>query len=150
MFVDTVGERLGAITLYKQDVKAAWTTFRKTVYNTVMECLGSPVKKHKDWFDENHSDITALLEQKSTAYLAHIQDTTSTAKKDALRSIRSTVQLKLSEMQDSWLSAKVDEIHGFADRNDMKNFYSSLKDVFGLTSAGSFPLLNAYGTTLIT
>ena len=150
VFVDTLEERLGAITLDKQDVEAAWTSLRETVYNTAMECLGPPARKHKDWFDEKHSDITALLEQKRAAHLAHIQDTTSTAKKDALRSIRSTVQLKLSEMQDSWLSAKADEIQGFAERNDMKNFYSSLKEVYGPTSTGSFPLLSADGTTLIT
>ena len=150
MFVATLEERLDAITLDKQDVEAAWTSLRETVYNTAMECLGPPARKRKDWFDENHSDITALLEQKRAAQLAHIQDTTSTAKKDALRSIRSTIQLKLHKMQDSWLIAKANKIQGFADRNDMKNFYSSLKEVYGPTSAGFFPLLSAEGTTLIT
>ena len=33
-------------------------------------------------------------------------------------------------MQDSWLSARADEIQGYADKNDMKNFYSSLKEVY--------------------
>ena len=127
---------MDAIPLDKQDIEAAWTSLHETVYNTAMECLGPPARKHKDWLDENHSDITPMLEQKCAAHLAHIQDTTSTAKKDALRSILSTVQLKLREMQDSWLSATADEIQGFADRKDMKNFYSSLTEVYGPTSAG--------------
>ena len=52
-------------------------------------------------------------------------------------------------MQDSWLSARPDDIKGYADKNDMKNFYSSLKEVYGPTSAGSAPLLCADGTKLI-
>ena len=136
VFVDTLEEWLDAIPLDKQDIEAAWTSLHETVYNTAMECLSTPARKHKDWFDENHSNISPMLEQKRAAHLALIQDTTSTAKKDALRSIRSTVQLKLCEMQDSWLSAKFDDIQGFADGNDMNNFYSSLKEVYGPTSAG--------------
>ena len=53
-------------------------------------------------------------------------------------------------MQDSWLSNKADEIQGFADRNDMKNFYDSLKEVYGPTTWGSSPLLSRDGSTLIT
>ena len=48
----------------------------------------------------------------------------------------------LREIQDSWLSTR-EEIPGYADKNDMKNFYSSLKKVYGPTSAGSSLLLNA-------
>ena len=53
-------------------------------------------------------------------------------------------------MQDSWLSNKADEIQGFAERNNMKNFYDSLKEVYGPTTSGSSPLLSADGSTLIT
>ena len=53
-------------------------------------------------------------------------------------------------MQDSWLSRKVDEIKGFADRNEVKNFYDGLKEVHGTTTLGSSPLLSADGSTLIT
>ena len=53
-------------------------------------------------------------------------------------------------MQDSWLSNKADEIQGFADRNNMKNFYDGLKEVHGPTTSGSSPLLSADGSTLIT
>ena len=52
-------------------------------------------------------------------------------------------------MQDSWMSTRADEIQGCADKNDMKNFYGSLKEVYGPTSTGSSPLLSANGTKLI-
>ena len=49
------------------------------------------------------------------------------------------------------MSSKADEIQGFADRNDMKRFYDSLKEVYDPTTSGSLsPLLSADGSTLIT
>ena len=63
--------------------------------------------------------------------------------------IHDTIQLKLHEMLDSWLCARADEIQGYADKNDMKNFYSSLKGVYCPTSAGSLPLLSVDGIKLI-
>ena len=65
-----------------------------------------------------------LIGKKHAVYLMHHHDPQCTTKKDALRNIHSTVQLKLCKMQDSLLNARADEIHGYADKNDMKNFYS--------------------------
>ena len=83
-----------------------------------MERLEPTTRKHKDRFDENSTEIMQLLEDKRGAYSAHHDDPKSTAppppppkKKEILRNIRSTVQLKLHQMQDSWLSNKADEIH---------------------------------------
>ena len=52
-------------------------------------------------------------------------------------------------MKDSWLSEKADEIQSFAVKNDMKNFYSTLKEMYGTTTSGSSPLLNIDGMILI-
>ena len=79
----------------------------------------------------------------------HLHDPLCTTKKDAPWSLRGTGQLKLRKMQDSWLSARTDEIQGYADKNDIKNLYNNLKEVYGPTSVGSSPLLSANGTKLI-
>ena len=136
--------------LDNQDVESAWAALHETVYNTAMGCLGPTTRKHKDWFDENSTEIMQLLQDKHHAYRVHLDDPKSTAKKDILRNIHSTFHLKLCQMQDSWLSNKADEIQGFADRNDMKNFYDGLKEVYGPTISGSSPLLSVDGSTLIT
>lgn len=149
-FVDTLETRLESTMLNDHDVEAAWASLREMVYTTAMECLGLLTRKHKDWFDENCTEIQQLLEEKRRAYLAHIDDPKSTAKKDALRNIRNNVQRKLRQVQDSWLSNKADEIQGFADKNDMKNFYDGLREVYGPTTSGASPLLTADGATLIT
>ena len=120
------------------------------MYSTAKECLGVPSRKHQDWFDENREDIIKLLEEKHKAHQAHLNDPKSTAKKDVLKDIRSNIQKKLREIQDDWLSKKADEIQNAADRNDMKSFYSGLKEVYGPTRSGTSPLLSADGNTLLT
>ena len=143
-------KQLKSISLLNLDVEAAWSTLHETVYNTAYECLGPSVKKDKDWFDENCSEIIQVLDQKKSVHKALPNDPSSTAKKQALTLARKTIQQKLHHMKDTWLSEKADEIQSFADKNDMKNFYSSLKEIYGPTTSGSSPLLNNDGTILIT
>ena len=119
------------------------------VYSTAMECLGPSTSRHRDWFDENHAKIIDPIGKKCAAQLAHLHDSQSTTKKYALRSICSTIQLKLHEMQDSGLSVRAEEIQDYANKNDMKNFYRSLKEIYGPTSASSSPFLSTDGTKLI-
>ena len=150
LLIDSLDKQLESVSLENQNVETAWSTLRETVYNTAYECLGPSVKKHKDWFDENCSEISQLLDEKQKAHKALLDDPSSAAKKQALNLIRKTIQQRLRHMQDAWLSKKADEIQGFADKNDMKNFYSGLKEIYGPTTSGTSPLLNIDGTALIT
>ena len=132
---DTLEQRLDSTVLEDRDVETAWAATRK----------------HKDWFDENCTEIQQLQVEPRRAYNAHLDDPKSASKKDTPRNVRSTIQLKLRQIQDSRLSSKADENPRFADRNDMKRFYDSLKEVYGPTTSGSLsPLLSADGLTLIT
>ena len=74
----------------------------------------------------------------------------SKSKKDTWKSICNNIEAKLRMMQDSWLSKKADDIQNYADKNDMKNFYDGIKEIYGPTSSGTSPLLSADGSTLIT
>ena len=81
-----------------------------------MECLGPPARRHRDWFHENHTKIMNLIGKKRPAQMVYVHNPQCTTKKNGLRSICSTVQFKLQEMQNSWLSARADEIQGYADK----------------------------------
>ncbi|KAI8767574.1 cytochrome P450 2D20 [Biomphalaria glabrata] len=70
--------------------------------------------------------------------------------KDAFTNIHKNVQKQLRQMQDTWLSKKVETIQEFADKHDMKNFYHAINEIYGPTKSGSSPLLNADGTILLT
>ncbi|BHF66055.1 hypothetical protein SprV_0200906900 [Sparganum proliferum] len=53
-------------------------------------------------------------------------------------------------MQDAWTAHKAEEIQGYADRNEWKNFFAAIKAVYGLPMKGTAPLLSADGSTLLT
>ena len=91
-------------------------------------------------------EIQGLLEEKHQKHKTYLSDTSSISNKAAYSNICKTVQTKLRDMQDSWLSSKADEIQSFADRKDMKKFFDALKTVYGIQSSGTTPLLSADGT----
>ena len=53
----------------------------------------------------------------------------------------------LRKMQDSWLTAKADEIQKSADTHDSKRLYVTVKAVYGTQSSIRSPLLNVDETT---
>ncbi|GCB67180.1 hypothetical protein scyTo_0008008 [Scyliorhinus torazame] len=107
-----------------------WASLRDTVYATAYETLDPTRCKHWDWFDENYAEIEHLIEEKYKLHRAYLNDK-STDKKTAYNNICNTVQRRLHETQDKWLSQKADEIQTYADKNDMKRFYESVRMVFG-------------------
>ena len=148
--VEELDSKLQQQSIDSQDVESDWATFRDIVYAAALEVVGSTTRKHQDWFDDNNERIQSMLDEKHRLHRAHLNDPSSTSKKAAFCNIRGRLQLELRQMQDKWLSEKADEIQCYADRNDMKNFYSALKTVYGPTSSGSSPLLSADGNILIT
>ena len=91
-----------------------------------------------------------LLEEKHQKHKTYLIDTSSVPNKAGYLDICKTVQTRLRDMQDSWLTSKADEIQSFADRKDMKKRLDALKTVYGPQSSGTTPLLSADGTSLLT
>lgn len=149
-FVETLKKRLDSLPPDHQDIEASWAALRNLLHETASEVLGTPTRKHKDWFDENCEEIRNLLDEKHRLHKVYLNNPNSLSHKDRYNCIRRKVQQTLHQMQDRWLSNKADVIQSFADRKDMKNFYSALQEVYGPTSSGSFPLLSADGSSLIT
>ena len=81
---------------------------------------------------------------------ALLNDPKSDIKKALYINSRKTVQRELRQMQDVWYSKKADEIQSYADSNNMKDFYASLKSVYGPQPSGSSPLLSSDGNSIIT
>ena len=73
----------------------------------------------------------------------------SVSKKAAYNNICKTVQNRLRDMQNFWLSKKAEEIQSSADRKDMKKFHDALRTVNGPKGYGATPLLSADGSTLV-
>ena len=115
-----------------------------------MDSLGPVSRKHQDRFDENGKEIQGLLEEKHQKHKAYLRNTSSVSSKTAYSIICKTVQTKLRDMQDSWLSKKAVKIQSFADRKDIKKFFDALKTIYGSQSSATIPLLSADGTRRLT
>ena len=124
--------------------------FQKVVHSSAATTIGHPSRYHQDWFDENDEEIKLLLEEKHCLHKAHQDDTSSVSKKAAYNNFCKTVQSRLRDRQDSWLSKKAEEIQSLADRKNMKKFHDALKTIYGPKSSGATPLLSADGSTLLT
>ncbi|VDL88656.1 unnamed protein product [Schistocephalus solidus] len=77
-------------------------------------------------------------------------DLRTDATKAAFFRCRCLVQKRLREMQDIWMIRKAEGIQGYADRNEMKNFFKAIKTIYGPCIKGTATLLSSDGTTLLT
>nr|VZI18292.1 unnamed protein product [Spirometra erinaceieuropaei] len=102
-----------------------------------------------DWFDDNDAATRNLLAEKNRLHKAYVDHPTDDNKAAFYRS-RRQLQQRLREMQDAWTARKAEEIQGYADGNDWKNFFSAIKAVYCPPTKGTAPLLSADGSTLLT
>nr|VZH95535.1 unnamed protein product [Spirometra erinaceieuropaei] len=133
----------------KASVESRWCQLRDTVQATVLAVLGRARRQHQDWFDDNDAVISNLLAEKNRLHKAFV-DHPSDANRPAFYCSRRQLQQQLREMQDARTARKAEEIQGYADRNEWKNFFSAIKAVYGPLTQGTVPLLSADGRTLLT
>nr|VZH97110.1 unnamed protein product [Spirometra erinaceieuropaei] len=130
-------------------VENRWCQLRDTVQATALAVLGRAPRQHQDWFDDNDAAIRNLLAEKNCLHKAYVDQPTD-ATKAAFYSSRRQLQQRLREMQDAWTARKAEEIQGYADRNEWKNFFSAITAVYGPPTNGTSPLLSADSNTHLT
>nr|VZI01360.1 unnamed protein product [Spirometra erinaceieuropaei] len=130
-------------------VENRWSQLRDTVRSTAFAVLGRAPRQQQDWFDDNDAAIRHLLAEKNRLHKAYVDHPIEDNKAAFYRS-RRQLQQRLREMRDAWTARKAEEIQGYADRNEWKNFFSAIKAVYGPPTKGTAPLLSADGSTLLT
>ncbi|BHF58724.1 hypothetical protein SprV_0100167900 [Sparganum proliferum] len=130
-------------------VENRWCQIWDTIQSTALAVLGRARRQHQDWFDDNDAAISNLLAEKNRLHKAYVDHPTADNKAAFYRS-RRHLQQRLREMQDVWTARKAEEIQGYADRNEWKNFFTAIKVVYGPPTKGTAPLLSADGTTHLT
>ncbi|BHF63381.1 hypothetical protein SprV_0200637300 [Sparganum proliferum] len=129
-------------------VQNRWCHLRDTVQSIALAVVGRARRQHQDWFDDNDAAISNLLAEKNRLHKAYVDHPTDDNKATFYRS-RRQLQQRLREMQDAWTARKAEEIQEYADRNELKNFFSAIKVVYGPPTKGTAPLLSADGSTLL-
>ncbi|VDL89339.1 unnamed protein product [Schistocephalus solidus] len=102
--------------------RGRWCQLRDTVQSTALDVLGRARSQHQDWFDDNDEAINALLAEN---------------------------RLK-KKTYDAWMARKAEEIQGYADRDEWKNFLAAMKTVYGRPVKGAALLLSSDRTNQIT
>ncbi|BHF85674.1 hypothetical protein SprV_1002884600 [Sparganum proliferum] len=127
-------------------VENRWCQLRDTIQSTALAVLGRARRQHQDWFDSNDAVIRNLLTEENRLHKAYVDHPTADNKAAFYRS-RRQLQQRLREMQDAWTARKAEEIQGYADRNEWKNF-SAIKAVDGPPTKGTAPLLSITGSNI--
>nr|VZI11454.1 unnamed protein product [Spirometra erinaceieuropaei] len=130
-------------------VENRWCQLRDAVQSMALAVLGRAPRQHQDWFDDNDAAIRNLLAEKNRLHKAYEDHPTDATKAAFYRSHRQ-LQQRLREMQDAWTARNGEEIQGYVDRNEWKNFFSAIKAVYGPPTKGTAPLLSADDNTLLT
>ena len=110
---------------------AIWNTFENTTLKIAEEVLGSPERKHQDWFDENDSLIKPLLTNLHDKHIDAIEDRSNDILADAYRTCKQQTQKSLRNMKNMWWNARATDLQEAADKRDYKSFYQGLKAVYG-------------------
>ncbi|VDL85495.1 unnamed protein product [Schistocephalus solidus] len=103
----------------------------------------------QDWFDDNDVDISNLLAEKNGLHKAYTNLRPDATKAAFLR-CRRLVRQRLRKMQDAWMIRKAEKIQGYSDRNEMKNFFKSIKVIYGQYIKRTALLLSSHATALLT
>nr|VZI19391.1 unnamed protein product [Spirometra erinaceieuropaei] len=85
----------------------------------------------QDWFDD--VAIVSNLLAENCLHKAYVDCPTDYKRTASYRS-RRFVQQRLREMQDAWTVCKAEEIQGYADHNQWKNFIASVQAVYDPTA----------------
>ena len=108
-----------------------WDFFKSTTYKVAEDVLGSPERKHRDWFNENDLLIKPLLTNLHDLHLQVIEDGNNEELAEAYRTCKQEAQRSLRAMKNSWWKARAAELQKAADKHDCKSFYQGLKAVYG-------------------
>ena len=137
---------------YKDDenmnLEERWAKLKTSAYNVANEILGKPERKHQDWFDGDDVELNNLLEERDKAKAKELQRKTrsNTAK---LAQARSKLQKYTREKKSEWWETKAEALQQAADKNDMKAFYSGLREVYGPQKRGTAHLIGEDGVTIL-
>ena len=135
--------------LVPASVEESWSAFARAVHGAAISTIGTQKRRHRDWFDENNTEIRLLINKKNEAHNATLRNPSSVILEERFKTLRAEVQRELRRIENSWWVELANEIQGYADGNDMHNFYDGIKRAYGPLSKSITPVRSEDGTNLI-
>jgi hypothetical protein len=131
------------------EIEKHWEDLRDIYQSAAEEVLGFCKRSHRDWFDENNTEIEPLLQKLHSTHLEHINDKNSANKKNAYLQTKRAAQTAIRKMKDAWWAERGEELQAAADRRDTKALYEGLRKIYGPRSKGTSPLLSQDGNSIL-
>lgn len=144
-----LAQQLETLDAHTEDSEEIWNDLKTTIQIAAANTIGFVKKRHQDWFDENNHQIKAIIDQKRHARREWENDRASVSKESAYRQLKSAIQRQVREIKNSWWERKAEEIQGFADRHESRNFFSAVRAIYGPTRPSTFPVLSKDGSEII-
>ncbi|KAK3509681.1 hypothetical protein QTP70_008422 [Hemibagrus guttatus] len=126
-------------------VDQEWTALQQVVFNTTKTSLGKPNRRHQDWFDPDDQKLLKLLNNRDQAHQKVLQSRSTRSTVAAYKVACRQLQQHTRVLKTAWWDRKAEELQRAADRNDMKGFYSGLKEIWGPQKKGPVQLKSADG-----
>nr|VZI51170.1 unnamed protein product [Spirometra erinaceieuropaei] len=123
--------------------------FREFARSTALAVLARARRQRQGWYDDNDAAISILIAEKNCLHKSYVTRPTDDNRAAFYRS-RRLVQERLWEIQDTWMAGKAEMIRGYADRNELKNFFAAIKAARGRPTKVTAPLLRTDESILIT
>ncbi|CAI2737188.1 unnamed protein product, partial [Dicrocoelium dendriticum] len=108
-----------------------WHHIRDQVTAAAEETIGRANCKRPDWFDDNNVTIDALVSEKNAAFAAHVADPSDLGKSSQFRKLRRRLTRELRRIKNAWWTEKAKQMECYAERRQHKEFFDSLKAVYG-------------------
>ncbi|XP_022804723.1 uncharacterized protein LOC111341943 [Stylophora pistillata] len=128
------------------DVDCLWEGLKTAIKTACDETLGSQKWCHQDWFDNNDAEIEHMIAEKRKILSVWQNEISNAIKKHQYHEMRSKVQRRVREMENSWWIQKAQEIQALSDSNSSKAFFEATKKIYGPTSQGVRPVAGKDGT----
>ncbi|KAJ8360910.1 hypothetical protein SKAU_G00174350 [Synaphobranchus kaupii] len=132
-----------------ESIDKKWTFISTSLYQLEAHTIGYSSKKHQDWFGDNSTHVSTLLDSMHRAHKASLSNPASTLLKQRWQEQRKIMQRELRWLKNEWWITKAQEIQSYADKHDMHNFYEAIKTTHGPRSCSLCPVRSADGSTLI-
>ena len=129
------------------NLSETWSTAVEKIGNVAAALLGHQSKRHRDWFNENDSELTRRVHNKNLAhnnYLAH----PTADNRTKFKQLQAELQREARHLKNSWWVAQAQEIQRCADEGRIQGFYEAIKRVNGPTTSAINPLKDSDGTLL--
>lgn len=145
----TLAHNLTAHAVGGRTLNTLWTNIRDSVLQTAEETIGFSTQRNQDWFDENDDAISDLINQKRLAKIDFENNPRSQQKEARFKALKSQAQTGLRNMKNQWWIQKAQEIQGYADRNQTREFYKATRAIYGPMSNPPVPLKSADNSTTL-